>query len=179
MVPAEFRLNNCLNCDAGMMAREMSSPRARSMSGRLTTPGGTEIAGTPQPGAKASPGAAKKQMAPLDIGQPKGGAQPGNMALGVAAGPSAEARLQAATQLRKLNRNSRSNSETGLNSILKGTRAPSPEVLQSVPSESLMPDGGSSMHHTPASAGFNSSAAEPEPELEGVDEELGNAKARP
>ena len=146
--------------EAGMMAREISSPRARSLSGRLTTPGGTAITdsggkSTPQPGAKASVGGAKKKMAPLDIGASgKAAVMGSNMGsvVGAVEGASAEARLQAATQLRKLNRNSRSNSQTETSSRLKG-RAPSPEVLQSVSSESLMPGGEPSMHHTPASGG--------------------------
>jgi hypothetical protein len=70
------------------------------------------------------------------------------MTQAVTAGQSAEARLQAATQLRKLNRSSRSASEANLAGISNGggggggggKRSPSPEVIQSAfRSEQLMP----------------------------------------
>jgi hypothetical protein len=172
-----------------MMAREMSSPRARGMSDRLLTAGAAESASTPQQGGQTQkPDGVSKSMPPLDsldIGPSSGmaAAQPRNMGLGVGvAAPSAEARLMAATQLRKLNRISQSNSIEGLSSVAKSGRAPSPDLLQSVPRESLLPEDESTMHHVPASAGASDIDSDPELEIvaeDDIDEELGCGPARP
>lgn len=107
-----------------MLAREMSSPRARSMSGRLLAHSvGPDNNSTDSPSQK---------LAPLSLGAKP---QAGSMIKAVTAGQTKQQRLQAATQLRNLNRSSRSASEANLAAIHNGTaragkRSPSPEVLQ-------------------------------------------------
>lgn len=108
-----------------MLAREMSSPRARSMSGRL-------LAQSDQPTVlDGSPAAVVPAMNLTGI------RAQGSMTQAVTAGQTAEARLQAATQLRNLNRSHRSTSEANLSAIANGNarpgmRSPSPEVLKAV-----------------------------------------------
>lgn len=114
------------------MAREMGSPRARSMSGRLA--GQT----AEQPANSNSPAAVVPAMTL---------AVQASMTQAVTVGKTAQARLQAATQLRNLNRSTRSTSNPNLAAIVSsgsrerlGRRSPSPEVLMSaVRAEQLVP----------------------------------------
>lgn len=111
--------------EAGMLAREMSSPRARSLSGRLAAQNLEQT-------SDVSPAAVVPALA-LSKAQ-------GSMTQAVTAGRTAASRLQAATQLRNLNRSHRSASEANLSALAGGKRSPSPEVLMAARrGESLVP----------------------------------------